>query len=168
MEELLVESTTEQCRGLKKSLGGSNSLKKNLSLFLQNEMKTSRQPENGNQESIINKIFKRITNNHSLQQTQVADILEEEIRMSINLSRFEGTREKLRCILRSHKTRPLSTLKTLCWETDRNFSWDKKKVFDKSRLIPRKIKETIHSLKNSNHINKIFYMLPEMWLPNLR
>ena len=37
-----------------------------------------------------------------------------------------------------------------------------------SRLIPRKIKETIHSLKNPNHISKISYMLPEIWLPNLR
>ena len=56
-----------------------------------------------------------------------------------------------------------------CWEADHNFNWDQKKVVDReSRLIPRKIKETIHSLKNSNHINKISYMLPEIWLPNLR
>ena len=49
------------------------------------------------------------------------------------------------------------------WETDRNFNWDQKKVIDReSRLIPRKIKETIHSLKNPNHINKISYMLPEI------
>ena len=45
--------------------------------------------ENGYQESIISKIFKRITNNHSLpqsqQQMQATDIQEEEIRMSINL-----------------------------------------------------------------------------------
>ena len=54
------------------------------------------------------------------------------------------------------------------WEADYNFSWDQKKVVDReSRLIPRKIKETIHSLKNPNHINKISYMLPEIWLPNL-
>ena len=25
----------------------------------------------------------------------------------------------------------------------------------------------MHSLKNPNHINKISYMLPEKWLPNL-
>ena len=55
-----------------------------------------------------------------------------------------------------------------CWEVDHNFSWDQKKVVDReSRLIPWKIKETIHSLKNPNHI-KISYMLPEIWLPNLR
>ena len=56
-----------------------------------------------------------------------------------------------------------------CWEADHNFNWDQKKVIDReSRLIPRKIKETIHSLKNPNHINKISYMLPELWLPSLR
>ena len=55
-----------------------------------------------------------------------------------------------------------------CWEADHNFSWDQKKVVEReSRLIPKKIKETIHSLKNPNHINKISYMLLEIWLPNL-
>ena len=65
--------------------------------------------ENGYQESIISKIFKRITNNHSLPQSnqlmQVTDIQEEEIRMSINLPNVEGASEKLWCILRSHKIR---------------------------------------------------------------
>ena len=56
-----------------------------------------------------------------------------------------------------------------CWEADHNFSWDQKKVVDReSRLIPRKIKETMHSMKNPNHINKISYTLSEMWLPNLQ
>ena len=55
-----------------------------------------------------------------------------------------------------------------CWEADHNFNWDQKKVIDReSRLIPRKIKETIHFLKNPNHINKISYMFPEIWLPYL-
>ena len=43
------------------------------------------------------------------------------------------------------------------WEADHNFNWDQKKVIDsdrESRLIPEKIKETIHSLKNPNPINK--------------
>ena len=65
--------------------------------------------ENGYQESTISKIFKRITNNHSLPQpqqlTQARDIQEEEIRMSINLPYVEGTSEKLWRILRSHKIR---------------------------------------------------------------
>ena len=45
--------------------------------------------DNGYRESIINKIFRRITNNHSLPQsqqlTQATDIQEEEIKTSINL-----------------------------------------------------------------------------------
>ena len=65
--------------------------------------------ENGYQESIISKIFKRITINHSLsqsqQQTQATNIQEEEIRMGINLPYVEGNSEKLRRILRSHKIR---------------------------------------------------------------
>ena len=71
--------------------------------------------EKGYQESIISKIFKRITNNHSLPQsqqlTQATDIQEKEIRMSTNLLYVEGTSEKLCHILSSHK---LSTLKILC------------------------------------------------------
>ena len=55
------------------------------------------------------------------------------------------------------------------WEAYHNFNWDQKKVIDReSRLISRKIKETIHSLENPNHINKISYLLPEIWLPNLQ
>ena len=39
-----------------------------------------------------------------------------------------------------------------------------KKVVDReSRLITRKIKETLHSFKNPNHIKKIFFMLLEIW-----
>ena len=37
-------------------------------------------------------------------------------------------------------------------------------IYRRSRLIPRKIKETIHSLKNPNHIDKISCMHPEIWL----
>ena len=54
--------------------------------------------ENGYQESIINKIFRRITNNHFLPQSQLkqaTDIQEEEIRISINLPHVQGTTEKL-------------------------------------------------------------------------
>ena len=36
------------------------------------------------------------------------------------------------------------------------------------KLLIGKIKETIHSLKIPNRINKISYMLTEIWLPNLR
>ena len=193
--------------------------------------------ENGHQESIISKIFKRITNNHRLSQsqqlTQATDIQNKEIIMNINLPYVKGTSEKLRRILRSHKIRSTFDTKNTfpkllskpkdrvvtehknnilyqidcsnpeavyfseskqslksrsdehkrpfrncdsdkneivkhCWEADHNFSWDQKKVVDReSRLIRRKIKETIHSSKNANHINKISCMLPEIWLPNL-
>ena len=65
--------------------------------------------ENGYKESIIGKIFKRITNNHSLPQwkqlTQATNIQEEEIRMSINLPYIEGTTEKLWHKFRYLKTR---------------------------------------------------------------
>ena len=55
-----------------------------------------------------------------------------------------------------------------CWEADHNFSWDQQTVVDReNRLVPRKIKETIHYLRNPNHIKNISYMLPEIWLPNL-
>ena len=84
--------------------------------------------ENGYRESIINKIFRRITNNHSLPQSQqlmqATDIQEKEIRISINLMYVEGTSEKLRHILRSHKIRSTSytemTLhKHFCKQKDR-------------------------------------------------
>ena len=60
-------------------------------------------------------------------------------------------------------------IKKHCLEVDHNFSWDQKKVVDReSRLITKKIKETIYSLKTPNHINKISYILPEVWLSNLQ
>ena len=62
--------------------------------------------ENGYQESIISKIVKRITDNHSLFQSQhkmhAPHIQEQKIRIS-NLPYVEGTSEKLGRILQSHK-----------------------------------------------------------------
>ena len=93
--------------------------------------------ENGYQESIISKIFKRITNNHSLpklqQQMQATDIQEEEIKMSINLPYVEGTSEKLRRILRSHKIRSTfytenALRKLLCEPKDRVATEDKNNI----------------------------------------
>ena len=46
--------------------------------------------ENGYEESIVSKIFKRITNNKCKSDTQ-----EEEIKMSINLPYVEGTSDNL-------------------------------------------------------------------------
>ena len=65
--------------------------------------------ENGYQESILGKIFRRIANNHILlqsqEQTQATDIQEEEIRMPINLLYDERTSEKRWSLLRSCKVR---------------------------------------------------------------
>ena len=80
------------------------------------------------EESIVSKIFKRITNNHrwpqSQKQTQATDIQEEEIRMSINLPYVDITSEKLQRILRSRKIRSTfytenSLCKLLCKPKDR-------------------------------------------------
>ena len=38
-----------------------------------------------------------------------------------------------------------------CWDADHNFNWYQKKFVDREiRLIPKKIKKTVHSLKNRN------------------
>ena len=48
-----------------------------------------------------------------------------------------------------------------CWEADHNFNRDQKKVIDReSRLIPRKIKENIHSLKNLITLKKYSSQYP--------
>ena len=93
--------------------------------------------ENGYQESIINKIFRKIANNHSLPQsqqlTQATDIQEEEIRISINLRYLECTSEKLQRILRSHKIRwtfytEMTLCKLLCKPKDRVATEDKNNI----------------------------------------
>ena len=93
--------------------------------------------ENGYQESIINKIFRRITNNNSLPQsqqlTQATDIQEEEIRMSINLPYVEGTSEKLWRLLRSNKIRStfyteMTLRKLLCKPKDGVATDDKNNI----------------------------------------
>ena len=88
--------------------------------------------ENGHQESIISKIFKRITNNHSLpqlqQQTQAADIQEEEIRVSINLPYVEVTSEKLRRIVKSTFYTKSTLRKLLCKPKDRVATEDKNNI----------------------------------------
>ena len=50
--------------------------------------------ENGYQERIISKMFKRITYNHSKKKTQAADIREEKIRININVPHVEVASEK--------------------------------------------------------------------------
>ena len=93
--------------------------------------------ENGYQESIISKIFKRITNNHSLPQSQkliqATNIQDEVTKMSINLPSVEDTCEKPQRILRSHKIRSnFHTGKTLrklfCKPKDRVATEHKNKI----------------------------------------
>ena len=66
----------------------------------------------------------------SQQLTQATDIQEEEIRISINLAYVEGTSEKLRRILKSHKIRStfyteMTLFKFLCKPKDRVAAEDK-------------------------------------------
>ena len=45
--------------------------------------------------------------------------------------------------------------------------WEERKVIDAAYIYARKIKKTIHSIKDKNHINSISYNVPEIWIPNL-
>ena len=90
--------------------------------------------ENGYQESVISKTFKRIINK-SKQQRQATCIHEEEIRMSINVLYVKGAGEKLQRILRSHKIRSTfctesSLRKLVCKAKDRVATEDKNNIVD--------------------------------------
>ena len=55
-----------------------------------------------------------------------------------------------------------------CWKENHQMNWKGKSVIDRERNIyARKIKETIHSIKDNKHINSISYQLPDIWLPNI-
>ena len=123
--------------------------------------------ENGYRESIINKIFRRITNNHSLSQsqqlTQATAIQEEKIRISINLPYVEGTSEKLRRILRSHKiistfyTEMTCKRKLLCKPKDRVATEDKNNIvheIDCSNCQAVYLGESKRSLKSPSDEHK--------------
>ena len=89
--------------------------------------------ENGYQESVINKIFRRVSLPQSQQLTEATDIQEEEIRLSINLPYVEGTSEKLHRILRSHKIRStfyteMTLRKLLCKPKGRVATEDKNDI----------------------------------------
>ena len=56
-----------------------------------------------------------------------------------------------------------------CWKFSHEMNWEEKKVIDNEPYLwARKIKETIHSIKDENHINSISYTLPDIWLPSIR
>ena len=126
--------------------------------------------ENGYQEIITSKIFKRITNNHSLPQlNQLRQTTEDknnivykidcgnceavyfcEFKRSLKSRSDEQNRSVRNCDCDKNE------IAKHCWEADHNFTWYQKKVIDsETRFIPRKIKETIHALKNPNHIKTI-------------
>ena len=50
-------------------------------------------------------------------------------------------------------------------EAQQLYQWTLKNL--EQYIYARKIKETIHSIKDKNHINSISYNLPEIWIPNL-
>ena len=53
-------------------------------------------------------------------------------------------------------------------KNDHRFNFEGKSVIDcETNTVPRKVKETIHSIKDKNHINSIFHTLPDIWLPTL-
>ena len=55
-----------------------------------------------------------------------------------------------------------------CWEHGHRFDFEKKSVIDReSNWHARKIKESIHSLHDRNHINSVSYKLPDIWTPAL-
>ena len=97
--------------------------------------------KNAYQESIINKTFRIITNNHSFPQSQqltkATDIQKEEIIMSINLPCVQGTIEKLWRILRFYKIRStfyteMTLRKLLCKAKDRVAIEDKNNIVYKT------------------------------------
>ena len=101
-----------------------------------------------NCESILNKIFRRTTNNHRYYGESKRSLKSRSDEHKRSVRNFDSDRNEIA----KH-----------CWEADHNFNFDQKRVIDsKSRLILRKIKETLHSFKNPNHINKISYMVPEI------
>ena len=56
-----------------------------------------------------------------------------------------------------------------CWKYNHGFDWENKKIMDdEANTTTRKIKETIHSFSNNNHINGISYRLPHIWFLALK
>ena len=56
-----------------------------------------------------------------------------------------------------------------CWSQNHSMNWENRKIIDRETYTTaRKIKETIHSIADNNHINSISYVLPDIWLPNLQ
>ena len=66
----------------------------------------------------------------------------------------EGTKEHTR-VVRAADTRRYE-IADHCWKYNHDFDWENKKIMDyEANTTRRKIKETVHSLSNNNHINGI-------------
>ena len=79
----------------------------------------------------------------------------------------ERTKEHTRAV-RAADTRRYETTDH-CWKYNHDFDLENKKITDyETNTTRRKIKETIHSLSNDNHINGISYRLPQIWFPALK
>ena len=64
----------------------------------------------------------------------------------------ERTKEQTRAV-RASDTRRYETANH-CWKYIHDFDWENKKIMDyETNTTTRKVKETIHSLRNNNHIN---------------
>ena len=56
-----------------------------------------------------------------------------------------------------------------CWKFSHDFNWTENKILGHElNTTTRKIKETIHSIKTENCINRISYKLPDIWLPAIK
>ena len=94
---------------------------------------------------------------------------------TVRLSILEDENEHLQGELKEHTgavrvadTRRYETTDH-CWKYSHDFDWEDKKIMDyEAKPTTRKIKGTIHSLSNNNHINGISYRLPHNWFPALK
>ena len=79
----------------------------------------------------------------------------------------ERTKEHTRAV-RAADTRRYETADH-CWKYNHDFDWENKKIIDyETNTTTRKIKETIPSLSNDNHMNGISYRLPHIWFLALK
>ena len=77
------------------------------------------------------------------------------VRLSILENQNEQLHKELTRDVRAADTRRYGTAEH-CWKYNHDCDWENKKIMDyETNTTTRKIKETIHSLSNNNHINGI-------------
>ena len=122
--------------------------------------------------SLFSKAYSIIANKDDLAQENAKNnIFDETDRSNFEAVYFGESKRSLKSRSGEHKRSVKNwncekiEIEKHCWEAEHNFSGDQKKVVDReSRLVRRKIKETIYYLKNLNYINKICYLFPEIWM----